>query len=147
MDPLSLSASILAVLGATTSLLSVCYGIRRGLRSAPWALIQIIEETRDLRNIVEALQSTLDGNDQVIGPSTELFGNAIRAPLAACLAEVSSLESKIQPSSLESIMKSKKSAMLHAVTWHLKDGEARESIARLDRCKNSLVLAITSKNL
>jgi hypothetical protein len=155
MDPLSVTASILTVLESASALLAVCYDIRAGLRKVPWGLIQIIEETRDLRNIVEAVQSAVDGCDEH-DSSTEghaksqaaiILCDSIKAPLVSCLAELSSLDAKIKPPSLNEIMESKRKAVRHAFEWHLNDRDVQESLARLERCKNSLNMAINSQNM
>lgn len=39
---------------------------------------------------------------------------------------------------------SKRRAIIQAVGWKLKDGDARECLERIDRCKNTLSLAMSA---
>ena len=150
MDPLSITGGVIAVLQATNSVLTLCYKIREGIRKTPWTFIQIIEETRDLRNIIEAIQLALDEpalskeENSAQYRAAQDLSDFTKGPLSACLEELLAIESKIQPRSVERCLEYKRKALIHSIGWQLKEGEAMESIARLERCKNSLSLAINS---
>lgn len=60
MDPLSISASIIALLQATSALISVCYDFRACIKNAPWSLTRVIDEVKSLRNILETLDRLTD---------------------------------------------------------------------------------------
>ena len=110
------------------------------MRSAPWTLIQVIEEVRDFRNVIEALQSVLDRDQSSLGPaeqalpqSAEGVHDSIMPSLATCLAEFQFLEQKIKPQHVSSLLESRRKALISAVTWRLKGSDAKESVARLQR--------------
>ncbi|KAK0624597.1 hypothetical protein B0T17DRAFT_245852 [Bombardia bombarda] len=144
MDPFSIAAGAIALMETSGALLSFCYRLRQGLRKVPWQLIRIIEEIRDLRNITEAIQSAID--NEASGSRCENLCRSIQGPLAATTDELLVLEKKLRFMSVDGIMESKRKIVAHAIIWQVKDREIRECIARLERCKSSLNLSITSQN-
>jgi hypothetical protein len=56
MDPLSVTASIIAVLQATSVVVSICYDYSSALKGSSWELLKVIDEVRDLRNVLETLE-------------------------------------------------------------------------------------------
>ena len=150
MDPLSISASIIAVLQATNSVVSICYDFRAALKKAPWSLTRIIEEVKDLRNVLETLDRIAETmNDRPAGdtkrqPIFRLLCEPDTGPLASCLRELTNLERKITSSSCVGKAGFKGRAFIQAVTWQLKDHDATQCLERIERCKSSLALAITA---
>lgn len=115
------------------------------MRKIPWTLIQIIDEVRDLRNLMETVESVLGKNETSDQPGTpENLADSIKPVVATCLAELRAVESRIRPRDVETLLDSKRKALLQALTWRLKGDEAKESILGLQRCKTSLNLAISS---
>lgn len=98
MDPLSITASIIAVLQATTAVLSVCYDYRSAIKHRPWGLAKAIEEVRDLRNVLESLEristKSDDGSDSRL-VNLRLLCKKETGPLQGCVAELHQLEKKI----------------------------------------------------
>src|SRR4051812_42084734 len=98
MDPLSVSASIIAVLQATSTVISVCYDFRSALKNAPWGLIKVIDEAKELRHVLEMLimlAEQLEGADAEQErrlPALRLLCEPEKGPLASCLREMTSLE-------------------------------------------------------
>ncbi|OHF03171.1 hypothetical protein CORC01_01555 [Colletotrichum orchidophilum] len=152
MDPLSISMGVLASLQVASSILAFCYDVRSGMQKIPWKLIQIIEEVRDVRNLVEAVQSVFDHGDSADSPGPE-YGNAslelsekIKPALATCLSELQALEAHIKPEHVAELLESKRKALFNSISWKLKLNDTKKSIANLQRCKEGLQLAITSHN-
>jgi hypothetical protein len=56
MEPLSVAASIIAVLQAANAVISICYDIRAAVKGAPWALSRIINSISDLRLVLSRLE-------------------------------------------------------------------------------------------
>ncbi len=150
MDPVSIAASVIAILQAASSILSLCYEIQAGLKNTPRGLTQVIREIRDVRNITEVIQSTIDDRDKdtiTDNQTIRIICDILQAPLTACLNELNWIEAKVKPSSLDNIAGSKRKAVLQALGWRLKDREVQESLESLDRCKSTLSLAISSQNM
>ncbi|KAI8686537.1 NACHT domain-containing protein [Fusarium keratoplasticum] len=147
MDPLSITTAVVASVQVACSILSCCYSVRTEMRKIPWTLIQIIDEVRDLRNLMETVESVLGKSETSHQPGTpEKLADSIKPVVATCLAELRAVESRIRPRDVETLLDSKRKALLQALTWRLKGDEAKESILGLQRCKTSLNLAISSHN-
>jgi hypothetical protein len=150
VDPLSISASIIAVLQATNSVVSLCYDFRAALKNTPWSLSRIIEEVKDLRRILEILDRLAEPLDDPAcadakrRPVFQMLCDPDNGPLAACLRELSYLEEKITSSSWVTQTGSRRRAFIQAVGWQLKDRDATLCLERIERCKSSLNLAITA---
>lgn len=150
MDPLSISASIIAVLQATNSVVSLCYDFRAALKKAPWSLTRIIEDVKDLRGVLETLDRLVEttndkpGADAKKRPVFQLLCEPETGPLASCLRELAYLERKIASSSCVGKTGSKGRAFIQAVSWQLKDQDAMQCLERIERCKSSLALALTA---
>ncbi|KAK0378058.1 hypothetical protein CLIM01_04604 [Colletotrichum limetticola] len=152
MDPLSISMGVLAALQVASSILAFCYDVRSGMKKITWSLIQIIEEVRDVRNLIEAVQSVLDQGNLVESPvpdhgdtSLELSAK-IKPALATCLSQLQALEARIKPELIPNLLDSKTKALVNSISWKLKLNDTKEFIANLQRCKEGLQIAITSHN-
>ncbi|KAK1503037.1 hypothetical protein CTAM01_05026 [Colletotrichum tamarilloi] len=143
---------VLAALQVASSILAFCYDVRSGMKKITWSLIQIIEEVRDVRNLIEAVQSVLDQGNLVESPvpdhgdtSLELSAK-IKPALATCLSQLQALEARIKPELIPNLLDSKTKALVNSISWKLKLNDTKEFIANLQRCKEGLQLAITSHN-
>ena len=144
MDGLSVSASIIAVLQAAGVVLAICYDFRAIVTKSPWTLTRLIEETRGLRDILERLESTASANGSGTQECLELLCDPKNGALASCLAELKSLEAKLDPFAKQpGTTKGKRTALFQALGWQLKNRDAKLSIKRLERYKNTLGLALT----
>ena len=148
MDPLSIAASIIAVLQAANSIIAICYDFKASIRDAPWTLTHIIAEIKDLRNVLETLDrlaTPCEASDSSINRrhSFEILCDSKSGPLITCLRELKSLESLIQSRS-GAKQASKARALVQVIGWQLREKEVRLSLARIERCKNTLNLAITA---
>lgn len=98
------------------------------MRMMPGTLVQIIDEVRTLRNLMETVESILDKNGASDQPRTsEKLGNGIKPVIASCLAEFQAVERRIRPQDVEELLGSRRKALLQTLTWRLKGDEAKES--------------------
>ncbi|KAK4221042.1 hypothetical protein QBC38DRAFT_461908 [Podospora fimiseda] len=149
MDPLSISMGVLASLQVANSILSFCRDIRSGVRQAPWTLLHILQEVRDLRNLIEAIES-ISGEEISSNNTSHILSDGVKSALSGCLAELQLLEHRLKPGQAEALLHSsspRRQAFVQSVVWRLKDKDAHESISGLQRCKATLNLAISSSNL
>lgn len=150
MDPLSLTASVIAVLQAANTIITVCYDFRAAVTKAPWSLTRILDEVRDLRTVLETLERLVERVDDPASPdfkrrpAFQLLCEPQTGPLASCLRELLSLEEKIRPPSSAGKLGSKGRAFMQAISWQLKDRDATVCLERIERCKSTLNLAITA---
>jgi hypothetical protein len=148
MDPLSITASIIAVLQATTAVLSVCYDYRSAIKHHPWGLAKAIDEVRDLRNVLESLEKIATKFDESSATDPRLSNlrllcNQETGPLQGCLAELHQLEKKITSPKWSNQLGKKRKALIQAIGWQVKDVDVQQSLQHLNRFKMTLSLALS----
>jgi hypothetical protein len=149
MDPLSVTASVIAVLQAAQTVVSVCYDFRAAINDTPWALTRITSSINDLRLILRRLEevaneSELKSDETNLARLTTLEalckdGGAI----SNCFEELKTLEKKLLPRSWAGKEGSKRRALIQSIGWQFKGGDAEETLRRLEGYKSTLNLAIT----
>jgi hypothetical protein len=153
MDPLSVVANVITVLQVANSIIVICYEVRSAIKQSPWSLTRVIDEIRDLRNVLESLENicgTLDSSkssDATRLRSFQLLCGSETSPLARCLQELSSLEKKIATNKVtpgKSTLLFKTRALTQVMGWQLKEGDAKVALERIERCKNTIQLALTA---
>jgi hypothetical protein len=150
MDPLTVTTGVIACLQTTCSILTWCYGIRADMKSIPSTLIEIINEVRDLRNVIETIEYAWSKGNRSdrngLGPTQNPLGipSAISPIIANCLSELRDLENRVRPEQVHTLLMSKRKVLLQSLIWRLKGNEAKEYITRLQQCRAALTLAITS---
>jgi hypothetical protein len=147
MDPLSLTASIIAVLQATSAVVSVCYDYSSALKGSSWELLKVIDEVRDLRNILETLERLARQEESSISakarlPSLRLLCEPNTGLLVQCLRELNELDRKLRPP--DYLSGSKRRALIQASGWPLKKGAVEKTLVNIGRLKATLTLAITA---
>jgi hypothetical protein len=149
MDPLSVTASVIAVLQAAQTVVSVCYDFRAAINDTPWALTRITSSINDLRLILSRLEEVAneselksDGTNLARLTTLEALckdGGAI----SNCFEELKTLEKKLLPRSWAGKEGSKRRALIQSIGWQFKGGDAEETLRRLEGYKSTLNLAIT----
>jgi hypothetical protein len=149
MDPLSVTVSIIAVLQAANSVVSVCYDFRAAIKDSPWALSRITSSINELRVILSRLEqvaneSELNFDETNIARLSTLEvlcqdGGAV----SNCLEELKILEKKLVPGSWAGKEGGKRRALIQSTGWQFMGNEANETLHRLDGYKSTLNLAIT----
>lgn len=159
MDPLSVAASVIAVLQAANAIISVCYDFKAILRDgAPWGLSQVLEEIQDLRSVLESLVRLTEASSEKLTSSSSSAASSIatnqrrppfellcepgRGPLVACARELKALDILIT-SNFDGRSGSKRRALMQALGWQIKEKEVRMALERVSRCKTTLALAMT----
>ena len=151
MDPLSITAGVIAIIHLVNKTLSICMKIRKTFKESPNGLTRIIEETRCLRNIFEALQSALDDTpsiqNQASGSAThEGIWNSLRDVLAPCRVLLEDLNQKLVGAPTQAVSKPETTAkrLVAAFRWQLKEPQVRHFLERLERCKSHLTVALSA---
>jgi len=146
MDPLSISTAIITILQATTAVISVCYDCRAQLNDEPWSLTRIIDELKVLRNILERLEDLAQDFQRGQGTRNrrifELLSDSENGPLANCRQQMMILDNKIRDLNSVGTERSKGKALLRVLRWQLKDKDAKKCLEIIERCKNTLSLAL-----
>ena len=145
MDPLSVTAGVVAVLQAANAVISLCYDFRAAIKNSPWALTRILDEVRDLRNVLETIEQLSPGAEE--RPLLQMLIDPKYSPLTACFYELSALEQKINVTSNTTWPFKKRIALAKAISWKLNENEVKECLAKIERCKSTLSLAITADEM
>lgn len=149
MDPVSISAGIIAFVSAANALLILCYNVQSQLRNPPWTLRRLIEEVKWLRNLLEAVAASEAQQKGTVKQSGAALYTTLQAPLADCMTEVYSLNRKLRvfPAAQANGSTSKLESLVQAVRWTMSQDDIEKSLAKIERCKNALTLCLSSQNM
>jgi hypothetical protein len=136
----NVSASVIAVLQLTASVINVCYVYQDGVRNAPRDLNRITDQLVGLRAVLENLLKLAQTEDSAGCPrlSTLKLLTAPDGPLPKCETELKRLKEKLEPAT------GGWRKFGQAVTWPLKEGEVRVTLDHIERTKVILHLALTA---
>ncbi|MCJ1246834.1 hypothetical protein MMC30_004043 [Trapelia coarctata] len=153
MDPLSITASIIAVLQATNLVVSLIYDYRSAAKSSSWEYPQVISELQSLRNVLEKLTELASNNISTRGMSNSSLSMLTQlcdsndGALGKCLSELDALKKKLAPPSWSGAEGSKRRALVQAFGWPLKRDETIKTLETIGRFKASLSLALSADQI
>lgn len=137
-DPLSMAASIIAVIQITGSVVSLCYDYRSGAQNASKEMKQLTDEVISLRDVLEAILKLVDeGSTENFHLSTLKLLTQTDGPLSKCKTEMKLLEAELKPA-----MGIR--AVARTLKWPFARGEVERKVERLNRLKGSLTLALVT---
>lgn len=146
MDPLSVSASLIAVIQITGSIISFCYDYRQSAKHASKEIVQISDELNSLRDILDSLlrlaekaevEGGLNGVSQL---STFQLLLKDDGPLWACRRELEKLKEKLEPKGEAGSWRGLKKVLV----WPLKEGDVKKTLGMLERLKSTLQLGLSA---
>jgi hypothetical protein len=158
MDPLSVSAGIIAVVQATNSVISFCFDFYSAVKDRPWGLTRLIQETAQLRDVLESLRNVAELAETQAMLETNATAAENRLPmlkllckpsgaLETCLQELERLRNKLtstkgHKSTIEIGKLSK--AVIQAIGWRMKKEDIEKTVQMLERFKTTFNLALTA---
>ena len=138
MDPVSATASVIAVIQIVASVLSTCNEYRLSVKNAPKDADQITSELSSLKHVLEQVLTVAQREAE--SRSNEFFSLAklttSGGELDQCRDNLTELQKKLQPQDGWKGVKK-------ALTWHFKEGEFRKTLDRIGKSKDTLNLAVT----
>ena len=139
MDPLSVSASIIGILGAAANVSSVLVTFVQRTKAAPKLAQSVLREVNSLSAVLEALQAFLLGNAAVTksGASLVLIEQVL-VVLAECVTIFSELEDVLGTAKENNDL-----GVLERIKWAMKDSKIVAIETRLEKNKSSLTLMLT----
>jgi Fungal N-terminal domain of STAND proteins len=150
MDPLSITASVIAVLQISNKIISICYDYASAVRGSSWELQSVTEEVQSLRNVLETLANiarkaeSANAAEESRLPTLKLLCEPGVGPLSRCLLVLEALEAKLAPPSWGSPVGSKRRALIQALGWPLKEGYTKKTLENIARFKATLGLAVAA---
>jgi hypothetical protein len=141
MDPLSVTASLIAILQISGTVISTLYEYRKGVKYASKDAAKIIEELNSLRGVLECLLSAAENEELVTeGLSRLSTFRQLAKPngeLERCKVDLLALNAELQP---ESGWK----ALRQALIWPLKETDVKNTLDNIQRYKSTLHFALST---
>ncbi|MCJ1385865.1 hypothetical protein MMC17_008989 [Xylographa soralifera] len=136
MDPLSITASIVAVIQISQQLFDLCQTYYKGVKNARNDIKRLRDEVTSLSDILTQISDLTDepGADALATLET------IKGPLQSCSDDLSSLAERLDPGH----GKEMKQFGLRALKWPFSTREVDKTLAIIDRHKNMFTLALTA---
>lgn len=141
-EPLSLVASLIAIVQISGSVISCCYEYRKGVKNAPKDLLRMINEVAALRNIVERLITLVDDEEMADHEYLSTLADIVSAdgPLELCQHDLENLKVKLEPPV------NTWKALGRRLTWPLQEKDVTKTLASIYRTKNLLETALMVDN-
>jgi hypothetical protein len=142
MDPVSLTASIVAFLQLTDQSIKACRNCIDAVENAPKDMQMILGEAISLRAIVESMAAANAENDTT-KPFRHLFDNP--GPVDACQKGLVALESLLPPhiNRAQGSQGQRRKITFAELAWPLKESKARKLLAEITQHKSTMLLAMT----
>lgn len=139
MDPLSITASAIAILQISGTIINICYDYRSRVKNGAKEASCIITELNSLRQVIDSLYVLLeDESERTLWQRSAVNKLAQEdGPLARCIVELKALKEKLKP-------KKGWSATKAAILWPLKELDVKKVLQDLDRTKSTLQLALAT---
>jgi NACHT domain/Fungal N-terminal domain of STAND proteins len=142
MDPISFTASIIAVVTISEAVLSSCWQYLEKARNAQKDVKKILDVVGSLKSILEHLKRLADsahGNE--LDPRLPLLSALAvpNGPLMSCEAILQELEKKLGPAP--------KSFGLKAMKWPFKENAVNEIVETIEKHKSTIILALSGDSL
>jgi hypothetical protein len=146
MDPLSIAASVIAVIQISQSIIEVCIDYITHVSDTPNELWTILVEVGSVKSILEVLNllAESEGGEGRLKILCKLDGPT--GPLEGCKKDLKALARLIPPPSIGSDGKRGKVAhCLRTLAWPLHREKARGLLENIGRYKATMSLALTTE--
>lgn len=144
MDPTSLTASIITIVGLADKIISVCKGYITTVKDAPNDLTNILIEVGSVKCVIEIIQ--LRNDNSVIGTKLQSTGGPLEGCKQALIALNKLLEIATDCPVDGKRGKRRKLALSYAtLAWPLKEGKAQKLLTDIARHKATISLALTTE--
>lgn len=140
MDPLSITASIIAVLDVASKIILTCYKYGFAFRNASKVLSRIFEEVKSIRDVLEMLQPLGIKVESAHSSAQTRLPTLKKEPLDMCLEELKALEQMLTIPSLNEQPGPARKALIQTLCLTLKEKDIEKNLAAIGR---SLSLAFS----
>jgi len=138
MDPLSVTASIIAVIQLTGSVVSAVYSYRTDVKNAPEDAAKIIEGLTALSHVLEKLLQMVETERNTKVTRLASLEGLLKpdGPIESCQKTLERLNAKLQP---EKGWRAVKQSLI----WPLKKDDIKKTLKEITTAKETLGLALT----
>jgi hypothetical protein len=149
MDPVSLTASFVAMVQIADSIMSICKGYITSVKDAPRDLRAIMIEVGSVKSVLEVFESLIEGHGHDVSSILQkLKGSS--GPLEGCREALAALESLFPTAAQSKPTNSKRKKILLSLenlAWPFKESRARKTLEDLGRYKSAISLALTTESV
>lgn len=151
-EAVALTASIIAILQITSSVISVCYDYTAALQGKSWELSQVKNEMESLQAVLRTLESLArQAQFATLASVTKLSELALVCKpgglLEHCRHEIERLDKRLKSPSWSDGFGPRRKAFIQALRWPLKEAETRKALENISRFKTTLNLAIDADEM
>ena len=140
MEPLSVAASIISLLGATAKIAEVLTAFVRSTKNAPTLAKKVLSEVSDINGSVAQLQDFLQGaRTELRSRKAMIMMDQVVVSLTTCVLTVSELEAIVGTRNMTDPEK-----LLTRVSWAKREKRIAKLVNRLQWSKTSLTLMLTT---
>ncbi|KAL8669025.1 MAG: hypothetical protein Q9168_006366 [Polycauliona sp. 1 TL-2023] len=147
-EALALTASILAVLQVTESVLRVCYDYGAALKGSSWELTKTKDELQGFRTVVQAVEPLMreaDLSDPTTPNGRLPTLKTLCEPggvLQSCLGDLQYLEKKLKGPAWTDELGPRRKALLQSFKWPFQEEDTRKILERIGRFGDTLATAL-----
>jgi len=146
MDPLSVSASIIAILGLADKIIFVCRKYVSSVKDAPDDLRVLLIHLGNLRSVIENLDFLHEHGKNVSGSPIVQGLFAAHGPIEGCRKALADLEDLL-PTHATTKRGPKRKAVeisLAQLAWPFKEGKVRKLVDQIEKHKSTISLTLTA---
>lgn len=146
MDPLSLTAGVIAVVQLAEQVVKLCHGYIQYVQNFPRDIRMILIEISALKDVFQNLLFLNEHDAHCSAMLTSLLG--ADGPIHACRASVATLETCLRPEMVDSANKRRKlRPSPESPAWNFKEGKVRQAPDEIRRHKETINLAFSSETM
>lgn len=148
MEPLSITASVVAIIQISTKIISTCSDYIRDVKDAPGDLQKIMFEVAAVKGIFEALSLLFPPKDDVNAAVPQHSFIFLCDSVDGCAQELEALEA-LFPKSEDCSSKGKRrkyQLSLSSLAWPLKAHRAKKHLENISQYKATISLALSTKS-
>ena len=144
-----MTASVIAVLQAANSVISVCYDFRAAIKDQPWALTRMTTSINELRLLLSRLEQVANESELKLDDINSARLSTLEAlcqnggAITNCYEELKGLEQKLGSGKWAGKKGSTRRALIQSIGWQFKGKDAEDMLKRLEGYKSTLNLALT----
>jgi hypothetical protein len=134
IDPLSITASAIAIIQVSGVIINTCYDYRSRVKNAGNDTSRIVSRLNGLRMVIETLFSLLEDETEKQTSTLQILAN-VDGPMSRCRTELEALRKTLEP-------KEGWRGLNAAVLWPLKESEVNKVLQSINNTSSILQPAL-----
>jgi hypothetical protein len=139
MDPLSVTASAIAILQISGTIINLCYDYRSRVKNAAKEASRIVNELNGLRSVIDLLFVLLEDESEKKSMPHSALDRLAQSDgvLTRCINELKALEKKLEP-------KDGWRAAKAAILWPLNESDVKKVLHDIESTRSTVQLALAA---